>query len=554
VTHIGCIGAGCPICARLALPGYEAVAAHLSRPARPPADRRPCRHLGPATGQVLDCTLCGGKKALPVHACAIHGECSPEGVLVHRGRKVPSCGECRWLTRLGRPGGGYEPAEATVVCTADGIGDAVLGLAAVAGLKAAGKAAGEVVYRVKPHQAPWVRLFGGYDRLEATAAGGRDDPAALYPHLTYAAQNRERLRRPRWQHYAAACGTTAALPPVRPLPHEALAWGEAFRGHVVLCPRSQHGMRTWHASHWLRLEAHLRRRGLPTLAIDLLADPIAEFAGPKFVGLPPAKVAALMLASWCVVANDSGMAHVAGALGAPVVVLSGPIRGEALYGLYPHARCVDGPLACTGCHWHGPDYRRACDSVCASLQAVEPAEAADAAARARTSADFLDLALAAGAAPIVVETGCQRAPRDWGAGMSTTIFGRWLSRHGGRLESLDSSPASVAQARRAAQGLPVAVHQADSRAWLAAYAGPPLAGAYLDSADVGTPGCAECCLAEAQAVQPHLLPGAPLLIDDTPREGDGWSGKGSLAVPWLLARGWRVARQGHQTLLVRDRA
>ncbi|HEX5272631.1 MAG TPA: glycosyltransferase family 9 protein, partial [Gemmataceae bacterium] len=324
-----------------------------------------CRHRG--------AELPGGAP-LKTWACALHGRCHLTAGARLDG--VTDCSRCPDRPRA-------------VVCTADGIGDAVLGLLAAAGVARAHPAR-EVAYRVKPHQLPWVRLFGGYDRADATAGFGRDDPDAFYPHLTYGEQNAERLSRPRWEHYAAACGADAALPPVRPLPDAALRRAAGYRGAVVLCPRSQHGMRTWHLSHWLRLEAHLRGRGMRTVAIDSLPEPIAEFAGEKFVGLAPQEVAALMLASWCVVANDSGMAHVAGALGVPVVVVSGVIRGERLYGFYRHPRCVDGPLGCTGCHWHGPDYRRACDSVCASLQAVEPGEAAAAVDRAATSADFLD--------------------------------------------------------------------------------------------------------------------------------------------------------------------
>ena len=51
-----------------------------------------------------------------------------------------------------------------------------------------------------------------------------------------------------------------------------------------------------------------------------------------------------------------------------------------------------------------------------------------------------------------------------------------------------------------------------------------------DSADVGTPGYQECCLEEVQLALPHLAGGALILIDDTPRVGGAWTGKGATAV------------------------
>lgn len=42
--------------------------------------------------------------------------------------------------------------------------------------------------------------------------------------------------------------------------------------------------------------------------------------------------------------------------------------------------------------------------------------------------------------PIIVETGCQRMKDDLGAGMSTSIFGEYCQRHGGKLYTLDITP------------------------------------------------------------------------------------------------------------------
>jgi len=60
---------------------------------------------------------------------------------------------------------------------------------------------------------------------------------------------------------------------------------------------------------------------------------------------------------------------------------------------------------------------------------------------------------------------------------------------------------------------------------------------YLDSMDTYVAGHAEHCLAESEGGRPARGSDGYVLIDDTWQTPDGWSGKGALAVPWLLANG-----------------
>jgi len=152
--------------------------------------------------------------------------------------------------------------------------------------------------------------------------------------------------------------------------------------------------------------------------------------------------------------------------------------------------------------------------------------------------------------PVVVETGCIRAEDDWTAGFSSFLFGWFLKHHGGELHSVDIDGGNVNFARTWTQGLPVTVHQSDSRLWLANYNGK-IDALYLDSADVDTPRYQEICLEEAQAAISKLSDNCPILIDDTTYSGGGkYKGKGGMAIPWLLDRGWKVALAGYQVLLV----
>jgi hypothetical protein len=76
---------------------------------------------------------------------------------------------------------------------------------------------------------------------------------------------------------------------------------------------------------------------------------------------------------------------------------------------------------------------------------------------------------------------------------------------------------------------------------------------YSDSQDVGTEGYEQNCLEEVKLVQRHLRDDALLMVDDSPYKSPGriFQGKGHLAIPWLLANGWRVVQGGYQVLLRR---
>lgn len=69
-SHVGCIGEGCPLCAKIA--SNPKIAAAL-RPKKKPASPL-CRHLGKLTGERVECKECPGTR--PVSVCAIHGKCT----------------------------------------------------------------------------------------------------------------------------------------------------------------------------------------------------------------------------------------------------------------------------------------------------------------------------------------------------------------------------------------------------------------------------------------------------------------------------------------------
>ena len=158
------------------------------------------------------------------------------------------------------------------------------------------------------------------------------------------------------------------------------------------------------------------------------------------------------------------------------------------------------------------------------------------------------------AQPTFVETGTIRAEEDWpGAGFSTYLFGAYLSRHGGKLHSVDLSHQNCQFAREwtSISGKAVEIVQQDSVSFLSQFAGA-IDVLYLDSLDTTEPGHADHCLKEIQAALPRLHERSLVIIDDTPWHGGAWVGKGARAVPWLLEQGWRLLYAGYQVVLSRQ--
>lgn len=338
---------------------------HLPQELREFAERfaeRSCQFLGAVVGAVRETEL---------YACRKFGTCTRVPTLPG----MRNCGNCQ---QASYPEEENDPLQ--VVVTANGIGDHILGLTCCVGLK--NKYPDRpVIFCCKPWCLPWIRLFDGYDYATSVQLNG---VRTFYPYETYAAQNNERLARgQRVDYYAESCDQVKpVLPSVRPLSAHITSWAEQYRNHVVLVPFSTSKNRTWLLSHWLMLETLLNDLRIPTVVVDggepgkTATEPTTRradvFRQAKLVNQRPAEIAALMQVSTCVIANDSGMAHLGGVLGVPTIALNGPILGEKVFGIYPSVRSLNGPMVCSGCHWHGPHWRAPCDTLCASLQAIEP--------------------------------------------------------------------------------------------------------------------------------------------------------------------------------------
>ena len=133
---------------------------------------------------------------------------------------------------------------------------------------------------------------------------------------------------------------------------------------AVMAPRSAYGpAREWPAARFAALARRLATRGLGVLLCGTAGEretclAVAEQAGPGVVSAAgetdlPA-LAALVRGAALAVCNDSGLAHLAGAVGTPTVTLYGSTSSAWTAALGPRVRIVQHPPVCSPC------FRRTC--------------------------------------------------------------------------------------------------------------------------------------------------------------------------------------------------
>jgi heptosyltransferase-2 len=130
-------------------------------------------------------------------------------------------------------------------------------------------------------------------------------------------------------------------------------------GAVALVPGARWANKRWPAAHWRALAHRLVARGVKLVAVGS-EDERPLLSGPGVIdayGLPLRATAAVLRRARLVVANDSGLMHLATAVGRPVIVLVGPTV-EA-FGYFPYrvpSRVLGRALSCRPCTPSGSDH------------------------------------------------------------------------------------------------------------------------------------------------------------------------------------------------------
>lgn len=329
---------GCMVCYWCADPGPRGEA-HRKVWDEPLLVRGRCRHLGQPTGRVVDCPSCPhtpegqARVRLKVLGCAVHGECTT---------RTPAEGLACCQARCPD----FETDALLVNQGASGIGDALLGLTAVGGMKQANPGL-RITYGVSAHARPFVDLFdGGYHGLSEHqhdfGQGNLDESLAVQLNNGQLQEDAGGCAEPRWRRYAANAGVGQVVLPTLREPDRLRGLAADLAGRVVLVPYSTEPSRNYPLVLWQALDRMLRRAGYRTLVLDNNQDRCSAFTGDKLISAPADVVTGVVLSAACVVGNDSGIAHLAGCAGAPAVALSGRMRGRNVYGLYPSVRCLQG--------------------------------------------------------------------------------------------------------------------------------------------------------------------------------------------------------------------
>lgn len=176
-------------------------------------------------------------------------------------------------------------------------------------------------------------------------------------------------------------------PEVRCVPED-LAWvAEKYEEaggsgkNVVVFPFAAWSSRDWPLSYWADLTWALKHAGHRVICV-LPHD--KETGGAKaeankvltasIWGLAWQHTAALIQKADLVIGNDSGPAHLAGAIGRPTIALCGPTTG--MFDQFPTVSELSlhrKELSCVGCWFDGDvGYRGACDRGCEALMRLAP--------------------------------------------------------------------------------------------------------------------------------------------------------------------------------------
>lgn len=106
---------------------------------------------------------------------------------------------------------------------------------------------------------------------------------------------------------------------------------DKYKDCIVLAPYAAWDNRTWDIKYWILLSERLMQMGHHVVVMDLYEDRCKNIHGEKIIGRSIWEDMSIIKAAKLVIANDSGLAHSAGLLDTPCIVLSGWIDPDRVF-------------------------------------------------------------------------------------------------------------------------------------------------------------------------------------------------------------------------------
>ncbi len=264
---------------------------------------------------------------------------------------------------------------------AGGLGDSLLALCAIRGLRKLHPDA-RIVYRIHRQWHDFIKLFdGGFNGLAAHVHDETKhdippgaDPRDWQINAGYRQELTCKAAITRLERYCRNIGVTdPELPPFLINTTNT----KSYAGAIVLCPYAAWSNREWPLHAWATLAELLRMGGFRVVIVGgsrVNGDtrPLYPFTGEVVMDAAADVVTGILLNAKLVIANDSGMAHLAGILGTETVVLCGWSVGERIYNFYPRVTCLQGMLKCNGCWSMAPPFDEVLCATCANLSTLTP--------------------------------------------------------------------------------------------------------------------------------------------------------------------------------------
>jgi len=290
------------------------------KPNKGPEPLLPCIHRGQRTGEAGKCGGCTGNANFFLFKCDLHGKCVVTDKQV---AGAVSCKTCKDRKPVFR-----------VKSESRGIGDQLLSVMIAAGVQEKSpdaevlyECAGEIAGNVRP----WVELFwpvSGNAKAQEVFCDHTGDHAAF--SIAGLA---------RWEWWAQKFSAKPVVPAFRGAFDE---WAVPYAGRIVLSPFAAHANRTWPVANWIEVERQLLSLKFGCVVIDDKPNRTDGFQSDKVISESPRRVASLLKYAGCVAGNDSGMAHIAGMLGAPTVAVCSRMSDCNIFGCYPTVQSIGG--------------------------------------------------------------------------------------------------------------------------------------------------------------------------------------------------------------------